>query len=230
MSQLYLSKTRSLQFWTSSLVVLPVFLQAPWVHYFPLSALLFTFVLLASGFYLVQKTSSKWFRIGSLLVGVSGSWLGGCLFWGWLRIHPILHLPVEAVALPIACIGLNTKWKIGSSFYLSCLLGTAFTDFMMVVTGVIKEWPVVVMAPVENASEALNTIGFNLINIRSLSLLSIAAFLIVLIADQMWKRGNLNTSSGGAWLVASAALTTTLWVDGLFLVTTMIQPKLSGLI
>ena len=31
---------------------------------------------------------------------------GGCLFWGWLVIS-ILHIPVEAVVLPLALIGLN---------------------------------------------------------------------------------------------------------------------------
>ena len=83
--------------------MLPVFLQAPWVHFYPLSALLFTFVLIGFGIVLGEFVSGKWFSIGSLVIGVSGSWLGGCLFWGWLRMHPVLHLPVEAVAVPLAC-------------------------------------------------------------------------------------------------------------------------------
>ncbi len=230
MSEIYLSRERSLQFWSSALVVLPVFLQAPWVHFYPLSALLFTFVLLAFGFGLGQFVEGKWVLIGSLVVGVSGSWLGGSLFWGWLRVHPVLHLPIEAIAMPLALLGLNTKWRIGASFYLSCLLGTAFTDLMMVLTGVMKGWPIVVNSSFEDASLRLNQIALNLLNPLSVFLLTIAALLIVVIANQMYIRGNLNTPSGSSWLVASAALTTTLWVDGLFFLTTLIQPQLSGLI
>ncbi len=212
-------------------MVLPVFLQAPWVHFQPLSALLFTFVLLGLGIFLGDFYDSKWSRIGSLLVGVSGSWLGGCLFWGWLRMYPLLHLPVEAVALPVAFIGMTTKWRIGAGFYLACLLGTAFTDLMMLVTGVMEKWPEVVTSPIEQAAEILNSTAVNLLNPISLLLLILAGLLIVLISDQMRQRGNLvHSLEGGTWLVASAALTTTLWVDGLFLLTTLVQPKLSGLI
>ena len=104
------------------MVVLPVFLQAPWVHLYPISACLFTFVILAAGVSLVRFGGSQWFDAGSLLLGVSGSWLGGCLFWGWLREYPLLHLPVEAIAFPLACIGLGTRWRIGAGFYLSCFV------------------------------------------------------------------------------------------------------------
>ena len=53
---------------------------------------------------------------------------------------------------------------------------------------------------------------------------------IVFLSDQMNQRGVIRSPAGNAWLVAGTALTTTLWVDGLFLITTIIQPKLSGLI
>ena len=98
----YLSSERTLQFWASALVVLPVFIQAPWVRLYPLSACLFTSVILLSGICLVHFGKEKWEITGSLLVGVSGSWLGGCLFWGWLRGQPVWHLPVESIALPFA--------------------------------------------------------------------------------------------------------------------------------
>ncbi len=230
MSEGYLSRPGTLQFWSSALVVLPVFLQAPWVHFYPLSALLFTFVLLGGGIVLVQYFEEKWFRIGSLLIGVSGSWLGGCLFWGWLRMHPVLHLPVEAVALPLASVGLSTKWRLGASFYLACLLGTAFTDLMMVLTGVMSSWLNVVSAPLEQAAKTLNQTSLQLFAPSTLFLLALAAVFIIFLSDQMNKRGKINSSSGNAWLVAGTALITTLWVDGLFLLTTLIQPKLSGLI
>lgn len=229
-SQVHLTNPRRLQFFTSALVVLPVFLQAPWVHFFPFSALFFTFVLLFSGVALVFFAGKQWEQIGSLLVGVSGSWLGGCLFWGWLRAHPALHLPVEAIALPLACVGLGTRWRLGASFYLSCLIGAAFTDLMMVLTGVMKFWPDVVKASAIDASRLLQQTSQNLLSFQSLFLLLIAAGLIILISNLMRQRATLYNPMGTSWLVASAALTTTLWVDALFVLTTLIQPRLSGLI
>ena len=146
-------------------------------------------------------------------------------------MHPVLHLPVEAVALPFAMLGLNTKWRIGAAFYLACLLGTAFTDVMMVFTGVMHQWPLVVNSSIQDASQILNLTSLNLLNLPSVLLMISAGVFILFISDQMRKRGNLiNSLQGGAWLVASAALTTTLWVDGLFFLTTLIQPTLSGLI
>ena len=210
--------------------MLPVFLQAPWVHLHPISACLFTFVLLGSGFGLVRLGGSKWSRAGSLLVGVSGSWLGGCLFWGWLREHPLMHLPVEAIALPLAFVGLETRWRIGSGFYLSCLLGTAFTDVMMLFTGVMHSWPDVVKASLVDAPQLLHQTAEQLFKPQSIVLLILAGVLIVFIANLMRERGQIRSPSGNTWLVASAALTTTLWVDGLFLLTALVQPRLSGLI
>ena len=230
MSDGYLSQPSTLQFWASAMVVLPVFLQAPWVHLHPISACLFTFVLLALGVAMVQFGGEKWARAGSLLVGVSGSWLGGCLFWGWLREYPVMHLPVEAIAMPCAFVGLGTRWRIGSGFYLSCLLGTAFTDLVMLFTGVMNAWPAVVQASFLDAAQLLNEAAQQLFSIQSILLLIASATLILFISNQMRQRAILHTPSGSTWLVASAALTTTLWVDGLFLLTALAQPRFSGLI
>ena len=212
------------------MVVLPVFLQAPWVHFHPLTACSFTFVLLGGGVALVLFGGAKWSRAGSLLVGVSGSWLGGCLFWGWLREHPVMHLPVEAIALPLAFVGLETRWRIGSGFYLSCLLGAAFTDLMMLCTGVMHSWPEVVKAPLIDAPQLLQNTAEQLFKPKPILFLIIAGALILFIADLMRQRAIAHSLSGSAWLVASAALKTTLWVDGLFLLTAFVQPRLSGLI
>tara|TARA_B100000700_G_scaffold322710_1_gene424859 strand:- start:1942 stop:2580 length:639 start_codon:yes stop_codon:yes gene_type:complete len=212
------------------MVVLPVFVQAPWVHVYPFSAFLFTFVIFFLGLYLLNFCTEKWDACGSLLLGVSWSWLGGCLFWGWLRAHPVWHLPVESIALPIALSLLGTRWKIGASFYLASLLGTAFTDLMIVLTGVMKSWPKVVEAPFSEASKILSLTAEQLFTPFSLISIFIAALLIVLIANWMTQQSKIRPESSNAWLVSSAALTTTLWVDGLFFMTTLIQPKLSGLI
>ena len=151
------------------MVVLPVFLQAPWVRLDPFSATLFTGVLVAAGLVMHQSRSQTTSDLGSLLVGFSGSWLAGCIFWGWLRAHPVLHLPVEAFAVPVALGGLQGRWRLAATFYLSSLVGTACTDLAS---------------------------GF----------------------------------SGDAGSMAAAVLITTLWVDGLFLLSALLQPGLSGLI
>ncbi len=212
------------------MVVLPVFVQAPWVHVYPFAAFLFSFIIFSCGFYLLNFCTEKWSAVGSLLLGVSWSWLGGCLFWGWLRAHPVWHLPVESIALPIAISLLNTRWKIGSSFYLASLLGTAFTDLMIVLTGVMKSWPLVVEAPFSEASKILSLTAEQLLNPISLISIFAAAFIIIWISNWMNQQARVSIASSQAWLVSSSALTTTLWVDGLFFMTTLIQPKLSGLI
>ena len=126
--------------WSSFFVILPIFVQAPWVRLEPISAICFTFVIVLVAIFLNQKASNKWFIVSSLLLGISGSWLGGCLFWGWLSPYPILHIPVEAVVLPLALIGLGTNWKIGSSFYISSLFGTAVTDITIFLIGIMDQW------------------------------------------------------------------------------------------
>ncbi|WP_320663460.1 DUF3120 domain-containing protein [Prochlorococcus sp. MIT 1223] len=211
-------------------MILPVFIQAPWVHIFPLSALLFTFVLLITGLLLIEFFADRFINVGSLLIGVSGSWFGGCLFWGWLRAYPVWHLPVEAIALPIALVGLNTRWRMGSGFYLASLLGTAITDFMIVCTGVMKSWPNVVNANFKNASKLLGQTAHDLLHFDKIILLLLASALILYIAYLMDKRSMLGSDFEKTWIVSSSALVTTLWVDGLFLITTLIQPQLSGLI
>ena len=212
------------------MVVLPVFIQAPWVHFNPLSALVFSVVIFSFGLYLIEFCDRRWWNIGSLLIGVSWSWLGGCLFWGWLRSQPVWHLPVEAIVFPLACVALKTRWRIGASFYLASLLGTAFTDLMILLTGVMKSWPQVVQAPFSEATNILSQTAEQLLKPASLVLIFGAAALIMIIAIFMRQKAIPGAIDESAWLVASAALTTTLWVDGLFFLTTLIQPQLSGLI
>ena len=132
--------------------------------------------------------------------------------------------------MPIALSLLKSRWKIGAGFYLASLLGTAFTDVMIVLTGVMKSWPKVVDAPFSEASKMLSFTAGQLLEPFSLLAIFVAAVLIILIASWMNQRSKSEPLSSDAWLVASSALTTTLWVDGLFFATTLIQPQLSGLI
>ena len=180
-------------------------------------------MLLALGIVLNQTGSRSQAEVGQLLVGFSGSWLAGCLFWGWLRAHPILHLPIEAFALPLALGGLNGRWRLASAFYLSSLIGTACTDLMVALTGVMQYWPDVVSAPFDQAPGLLHAAGLHLLQPAPLLGLGLAAALILIVGRRL-------SQADQSWRMAGAVLVTTVWVDGLFLLTALLQPGFSGLI
>ena len=226
----FLSRPISLRFWSSFFVILPIFIQAPWVRLEPISALCFTFVILLGAFILNQKGTNKWFIVSSLLLGVSGSWLGGCLFWGWLSPFPILHIPVEAVVLPLALIGLGTNWKIGSSFYISSLFGTAVTDITIFLIGIMDQWREVITADTETAPLILQNTSENLIQIKSLSIIIFVGIILWLISKEIFDSATINTTGGKALLVSSYVIQTTLIVDGIFIVLAILQPTFSGLV
>ena len=226
----FLTRPISLRLWSSFFVILPIFLQAPWVRFQPFSALCFTFIILFSGLILSRKESNQWFIVGSLLLGVCGSWLGGCLFWGWLSPYPILHIPVEAVVLPLALVGLDTKWKIGSSFYISSLFGTAVTDLTIFLTGIMDQWKQVITADSDSAPLILQKTSENLINIKSLSIILFIAIILWFISREIFNSAVSNSTNGRALLVASYVIQTTLIVDGIFIVLAILQPTLSGLV
>ena len=225
---LYSSKT--LRFWAAFFVILPIFFQAPWVRFQPNSALLFTFFILSIAIFLTSEPSKKYFIIGSLLFGVSGSWLGGSLFWGWLSSYPILHIPVEAVALPLAIVGLGTKWKIGSSFYISSLFGTAMTDVAIFFTGIMDQWMEVINADSEIAPIILQKTSENLLAFRPVLIISLAGIFLWFISQKIAYYASINPTNKRSLLVASYVLQTTLVVDGIFILLAIIQPSLSGLV
>ena len=226
----FLSRPIALRLWSSFFVILPIFVQAPWVRFEPISALCATFIILIVAFLLSKKESDKWFIVGSLLLGVSGSWLGGCLFWGWLSANPILHIPVEAVALPLAVVGLGTKWKIGASFYISSLFGTAITDIAIFLTGIMDQWREVIMADSDNAPLILQKTSENLIHLKSLTIIILAALILWFISKEIFNSAIANSTNGKALLVSSYVIQTTLIVDGIFIFLAIIQPTLSGLV
>ena len=212
------------------MVVLPVFLQAPWVRVHPFSATLFTALLVAIGVVLNRSDNKQKADFGALIVGFSGSWLAGCVFWGWLRAHPVLHLPVEAFALPIALAGFGTRWRLASAFYLSSLVGTACTDLMMAVTGVMRFWPGVVTASFDTAPQLLHEAGLHLLHPLPITALVLAAGSILWLAQTLSKRETALLNTSDTLSMSAAVLMTTLWVDGLFLLAAIVQPGLSGLI
>ncbi len=205
------------------LVTLPVFLQAPWVRLAPFSAALFTLPLLALALGLSHQRQPRLSQAGELLVGFCGSWLAGCLFWGWLRLHPLWHLPIEAFALPLALTGLRGRWKLACGFYLGSLLGTAATDAAIAATGVMDLWPQVLSASADDAPLLLQAAAQQVLSPLHLSLVLGCATALLQACRWLANRGDVGR-------VASAALATTLTVDGLFLVAAWLAPRLSGLI
>ncbi len=205
------------------LVTVPVFLQAPWVRSAPMAATLFTVPLMAFALLLERHGQGPWRQLGVLLVGFSGSWLGGCLFWGWFRLHPVMHLPIEAFALPLAVAGLGGRWRLAGAFYLGSLLGTASTDGVMAAAGLMDLWPRVLNAPLTQAPLLLQGAALQVLQPWPLALIALAAGLLLVLCRRLW-------SLGGPWRVAAAAVGTTLAVDGLFLGAALLAPHLSGLI
>ena len=219
-----------LPFWASMLVVLPVFVQAPWVREQPFTSCLFGFVLLSVGVITHSIAPSRWKDFGALLVGFSGSWLAGSLFWGWLASHPLLHLPVEAFALPLAITGLQTRWRLGCAFYLASLLGTAFTDLAMALTGVMALWPAVIAASPAEASVLLQDAAAFVLTPSSLLTVGTSGIIIFQLVQYCRSRSSLSAANDNAWAVAAAVLFTTLLIDGLFLLLSLLAPELSGLV
>ena len=212
------------------LVVLPVFVQAPWVREQPFTSCVFGFVLLAVGVITHSMAPLKWKDLGALLVGFSGSWLAGSLFWGWLASHPLLHLPVEAFALPLAITGLQTRWRLGCAFYLASLVGTAFTDLAMALTGVMTLWPAVVGASTAEATVLLQDAAAFVLRPSSLLTVMAAGVIILQLVQYCRHQSSLSMATDKAWSVAAAVLFTTLLIDGLFLSLSLLAPELSGLV
>ena len=206
-----------------ALVVLPVFVQAPWVRAAPMAAALFTAVLLAAGILLERLEEPHWQERGALLVGFSGSWLGGALFWGWCRLHPAWHLPIEALALPLAVAGLGGRWRLAGTFYLASLLGTAATDAAMLLSGVMELWPQVLSVPLHEAPALLQAAAMVVLHPLPLAVVGTSAGLLLGLAGWIWRRG-------AAGRLAAVTIGTTLAVDGLFLAASLAAPRFSGLI
>jgi Protein of unknown function (DUF3120) len=191
------------------LVSVPVFFEAPLVRYWPGMSLALSLVwALASVVLCRRPTTQLW---GDLLVGFTWSWLCGSIFWGWLRWMPEWHLPIEALALPIALWGLRRGWaKVGNCFYLGSLLGTAITDIYFYIVDLIPAWKQLMVV---DPSQAGTIFALALTKMYMPWGMAWTAILLTsLLFFGLWGL----TRRSAQWMAFSGAVLSTILVDGLF--------------
>jgi hypothetical protein len=122
-----------------------------------------------------------------------------------------VHLPVEALCLPIALWCLyRRQFLVGSWFYLGSLFGTAITDLYFYLAGLIPYWrhimevePALALPILQNATAQVKT---------PFGISSAAVFLtILLVAGVVPLR-----SKQVYWWAFGGAVLSTILVDGLF--------------
>ncbi len=192
------------------LVSVPVFIQAPLVRLQPWVSLSLTAVWILSGLFMLRQPNLKLW--GDLAIGFSWTWLAGSIYWGWLRDNPYVHLPVEAIGLPIVIILISqSRLKVGSYFYLGSLLGTAITDLYFYWVDLIPYWQQVMQVEPAAAGSVLNAA---LIHIEN----PIAAVRALILLTALVVMGILSIRSTKVhWWAFSGAILSTILVDALFL-------------
>ncbi|MDB9314516.1 DUF3120 domain-containing protein [Spirulina sp. CS-785/01] len=191
------------------LVSVPVFVQAPLVRFAPGVSLVLTLGWFLGAWWLYRR--SRFTRWGDILLGFSWSWLAGSIYWGWFRQEPLVHLPIEAIALPLALWGIKRGWgKIGNFFYLGSLLGTAITDIYFYLTGLIPYWREVMTVDPDVANVILQNATTQVQNPWGISC---AVWLVsVLLTVGLWSLQKRQTH----WWAFGGAVLSTIFVDGLF--------------
>lgn len=194
------------------LVTLPVFFQAPLVRAFPWLSLFLTAAWLGLG--ITLKRSTKYVLWGDMLVGFTWSWLAGTIYWGWLRWEPVVHMPIEAICLPIVAICLQKNWcRIGSYFYLGSLLGTAVTDLYINWMGLFPAWRQLMTAKPDTVSLVLQQAAtFLQTDYGACRAMVLTLFLLLAGCIPLMMSRQL------CWWAFSGALLSTLVVDGLFFI------------
>lgn len=198
-------------FTASFLVSVPVFFQAPIVRLFPVVSLVLTLFWIGLGWYLYQRPQSRWW--GDILLGFSWSWLAGSIYWGWLRSEPLIHIPIEAIGLPVALWCIWRGWgKIGNFFYLGSLLGTAITDLYFYIVDVIPYWRELMTVDLDPAL-ASPILKASLSQVQTFWGISWAIVLVNILLGVSWwalKKTELH------WWAFAGAVLSTILVDSLF--------------
>lgn len=193
------------------LVSVPVLFQASLVRWQPELSLSLTAAWLGLALWLCQRERTRLW--GDLLVGFTWTWFAGSIYWGWMRWEPLWHLPVEAIALPLAVICLMRRQAIvGSWFYLGSLFGTVVTDLYFYLCDVVPAWRQVMRA---NPDELHSIFQGALARISTPwgVALGMALVGILIFVGYM----PLHLQRHYTWAFGGAVLSTLL-VDGLFLI------------
>jgi len=191
------------------LVSVPVFVEAPLVRALPMLSLGMTLGWLVLSFALMSKASTHLW--GDILLGFSGSWLAGSLYWGWLRWEPLLHIPVEAICVPFALLCLKRGWgKVGSFFYLGSLLGTVLTDVYFYLTTLIPYWRQVMQVEPALAAPILQQALLQVQTPWGECWAAIIAIILLALGVFPLRYRQLH------WWAFSGAVLSTILVDGLF--------------
>ncbi len=195
------------------LVILPVFVQAPLVRYLPWFSLVLTLPWLGLGWWLLQKP--RWKVWGDLITGFAWIWLTGSIYWGWFRWEPVVHLPVEALGLPIAIACLRCNWgRIGSYFFLGSLLGTAVTDLYINWMHLFPNWRQLMWVDPDFVQIVLRATTSSLETSAAAGRATVLV-LFLIVATLI----SIGTSRQLAWWAFGGAVFSTLIVDGLFFLT-----------
>ena len=211
------TRTRALLIFGASvfLVSVPVFFQAPLVRSLPWLSLVLTAGWTWLSIALSSKSQTK--HWGELLTGFTWTWLAGSLYWGWLRWEPTLHLPIEAIAFPIALWGLRRNWcKIGNFFYLGSLFGTAVTDIYFYLTNLIPHWRQLMKVEPQFVRPIFQQALVQMYTPSGL-------FWVVTLASLLLVVGALSfRTKREYWLAFSGAVLSTILVDSLFWVAALL--------
>ena len=193
----------------SFLVSVPVFFQAPIVRLFPSISLLLTLAWVVLGWLLYRRPQTRWW--GDITIGFSWSWLAGSIYWGWFRWEPLIHLPIEAIGLPVALFCLWRGWgKVGNYFYLGSLIGTVITDVYFYLTDLIPYWRKLMDVDPALASPILKSALAQMQTAWGLSWAVVLVNLLLGISLVALQKPQLH------WWAFAGAVLSTLVVDSLF--------------
>ena len=200
------------------LVSLPVFVQAPLVRNWPWFSLIATAGwLLLSRWLQARPATQLW---GDLLWGFSLSWFAGSIYWGWFRAEPFLHLPIEAVGVPLVFWAWKANWgKVGVGFYLGALLGTVITDLYFYAVDLIPYWRSLIQV---DQTAAIPILQQALVQVQTpagqgWAMLLIIGLILAAVGPLLPTHRRTGDRQPIHWWVFSGAVAGTLLVDGLFL-------------